>query len=704
MTTQKTEYRVDGRAAIIRIDNPPVNGLGHATRSGILAGLERALADDAVEAVVLTGGGGVFSAGADITEFGTARSTASPNLGEVIAAVEDAAKPVVAAVGGTCLGGGLELALGAHYRVATAGSRIGLPEVGLGLVPGAGGTQRLPRALGGGTAREMITGGAPRTARALAAEDGQRLLDLVVEDGEDVVAAAVAFAGRIAGNRPLPRLRDLTARPEDPAALGAARERLRRRSRGFRAPLAALDLVEAAATSPFEEGLAEERRTFLELVASEQSAALRHAFFAERAARRVPDIAEDTAARPVERVGVIGAGTMGGGIAMNFLDAGIPVTIVETGKEALDRGLGVIRRNYRIQVERGKLTADQLEQRMALLTPAVEFADLADADLVIEAVFEEMAVKREVFGRLDAIAKPGAVLASNTSTLDVDEIAGATGRPADVVGMHFFSPANVMRLLEVVRGPRTADDVLVTAMAVGRRIGKTAVVAGVCDGFIGNRMLAGYREAAAVLLRAGAAPAEIDSAVEGFGFAMGPYRMGDLAGLDISWAIRKRRYAEDPEAPRDELADALCELGRFGQKTGGGWYDYPEGGREARPSPVVEELLAEYRRRNGIERRAFDPEEIANRLVFALADEGARILEEGIALRASDIDVVYLSGYGFPRHRGGPMFHAEAVGLPAVRDALLRYHAEAGDPDWRPAPLLTRLARSGEGFATAGRG
>ncbi|SDZ31524.1 3-hydroxyacyl-CoA dehydrogenase [Saccharopolyspora shandongensis] len=685
-----TEYALDGPVAIIRIDNPPVNGLGHAVREGVVRDLRRALASADVEAVVLTGRPGFFSAGADITEFGTPKSAAEPTLVDVIAALDAADKPVVAAIDGTCFGGGLELALGAHYRVATAASKLGLPEVTLGLVPGAGGTQRLPRAVGPAVAAEMITGGKPRTAKALAGVEGQRLLGRVV-DG-DVVAAATAFAREIAAVRPLPRVRDLAVGGVD--EVSAMRERLRRRSRGFEAPLAALKLVELSGTAPFDEALAEERRTFLELMGGTQSTALRHAFFAERAARKIPDVPRETQPRPVEKVSVIGAGTMGGGIAMNFLNAGIPVVIVETGQEALDRGLGIIRRNYQAQVDKGKLAAEVLERRMALLTPSLDFADVSDSDLIIEAVFEDMDVKREVFTKLDAAAKPGAILASNTSTLDVDAIAAVTGRPGDVVGMHFFSPANVMKLLEVVRGAETADDVLVTAMSVGQRVGKTAVVSGVCDGFIGNRMLAKYRDAAMALLRAGASPAEVDSAIEGFGFAMGPFRMGDLAGNDISWAIRKRRYAEHPDSPRDEISDALCELGRFGQKTGAGWYDYNSGSREAIPSPVVNELLTSYHEKHGTQRRSFEAEEVVQRLVFALVDEGARILDEGIALRASDIDVVYLAGYGFPRHRGGPMHYANTVGTANVLAALRKFH----DDGWEPAPLLVRLADESANF------
>jgi 3-hydroxyacyl-CoA dehydrogenase len=684
-----TSYEVTDRVAVVRFDNPPVNGLSHATREGIAAGVQRATEDAAVDAIVLTGRPRFFSAGADITEFNTPAAGGRPRLGEVIAAIEDCAKPVIAAIEGAALGGGLELALAAHYRVATAASHLGLPEVNLGLVPGAGGTQRLPRVLDIAVAAELITSGTPRTAATLGAVPGQRLLDRVVP--EDAVAAAVAFAGGIAATRRLPRIRDLIATPGD---LGALRDRLTKRSRGFHAPLAALDLVELAATTAFDDGLTRERETFQRLVGGDQSAALRHAFFAERAARRIPGLAADVKARPVAKVGVIGAGTMGGGIAMNFLNVGLPVTIVETKQEALDRGLGVLRRNYQAQVDRGKLTEDGLATRLGLLTPSLDYADVADCDLVIEAVFEDMAVKQAVFTRLDELVKPGAVLASNTSGLDLDTIAGFTRRPAEVVGMHFFSPANVMKLLEVVRGDQTADDVLATAMAMGQLVGKTSVVAKVCPGFIGNRMLAGYRQAASELVRSGARPADIDTAIERFGFAMGPFRMGDLAGLDIGWAGRKRRYAEHPDTPKDEIGDALCELGRFGQKTGGGWYDYESGSRAPKQSPVVEGILAEFWARHGVTPTSFGPESIAQQLVFALVDAGARILAEGIALRASDIDVVYLSGYGFPRHVGGPMWYADTVGLPTVVDSLRRSHGDG----WEPAPLLVRLAAEGSSF------
>lgn len=686
-----TQYSVAGSVAIIRLDNPPVNGLGLATRRGIMRDLTRALESIDIAAIVVAGNGKFFSAGADISEFGTADATAEPSLRAVIEALEDAGKPVVAAIEGTCFGGGLELALGAHYRVANAAAKVGLPEVKLGLVPGAGGTQRLPRVLDVRTAAELITSGAPRTAKSVAAPAGQRLFDRVV-DG-DAVAAATQYAVEVAGAGVRPRIRDLSIDPASAGELATLRTQLSKRSRGFTAPLVALDLVEKAIELPFEEGLAAERTAFLELVGGNQSASLRHAFFAERAARRIPGIAADTPVRAVDKVAVIGAGTMGGGIAMNFVNSGVPVTLLETAQEPLDRGLGVIRRNYQAQVDKGKLTAQALEQRMALLAPTTDYADLADVDLVIEAVFEDMDVKRAVFSRLDEVAKPGAILASNTSTLDVNAIAEITGRPDDVLGLHFFSPANVMTLLEVVRGAKTSDEVLATAMALGQRIGKVAVVAGVCDGFIGNRMLAEYRRAANRLIEQGATPEQVDRAIEGFGYAMGPFRMADLAGGDIGWAIRKRRYAQNPDMPRDEISDELCELGRFGQKSSAGWYDYAAGSRDAIPSPVVAQILEAFHRKRDTQFREISDEEIVGRLVFALVDEGARILDEGIALRASDIDVVYLAGYGFPRHRGGPMFYADSVGLAAVEDALRRF-----DGDREPAALLSRLAKEGKTF------
>lgn len=681
-----THYAVAGNVAVISLDHPPVNGLGLAARRGLLRDVTRALESPEIGSIVLTGNGRIFSAGADITEFGTPEALAEPSLRALIEALEDAPKPVVAAIDGVCFGGGLELALGAHYRVAVATARIALPEVKLGLVPGAGGTQRLPRVLGLRAAADMITDGAARTAAALAEFPGQKLLDLVVD--ADVDSAAVRFAESLGDSVPLPRIRDLTVdRDEDLAPLRAA---LVKRGRGLRAPLVALDLVERA-RGPFADGTSAERAAFAQLVDDGQSAGLRHAFFAERAAQTVPGVTKDTTVRTVSKVAVVGAGTMGTGIAMNFLNAGIPVALSESSREALLRGVATIRRTYEAQVEKGRLAYTAFVDRMGLLETSLEYADLASCDLVIEAVFEDMDVKRAVFTELDAVMKPGAILASNTSTLDLDLIAEFTSRPSDVVGLHFFSPANVMALLEIVRPKKVSDEVLATVLEVARRIGKVPVVAGVCDGFIGNRMLARYRRSADDLLEAGASPAQIDSAIEQFGYAMGPYRASDLSGGDIGWAVRKRQYLENPDVRRNEIADELCEIGRFGQKTGAGWYDYEDGRRDAVPSPVVAELLASYYQRNGIRPQSFSAESIVQRLVFSLVDEGARILEEGIALRASDIDVVYIAGYGFPRYRGGPMYYAETVGLATVEAALRADGIE-------PAPLLVELARDGKTF------
>lgn len=662
-TTSPVEYAVDGNVAIITIAQGPVNALGHAVRAAIVDRLEAAVADDAVRAVVITGSGRFFSAGADITEFGTSKSTASPTLSDVVARVEACSKPVLAAINGIAFGGGLELALGAHRRVATESAQIGLPEVTLGIVPGAGGTQRLPRLLPASVAAGLISSGQPQRTADLAQKPGQVLFDQIVPTtAVDFVRVAVDFARATAADSWTPT-RDRP--PIDDGSLSELAELIRGRARGQEAPMAGLDLVLQALAVPFDDGITAERHTFLRLVAGDQSKALRYAFFAERESRKIPGIDPAVAPRPVAKVGIVGAGTMGGGIAMNFLSRGIPVTILDMTQDGLDRGLATIRRNYQSRVDRGKMTPLALADNMSQLTMTLDYADLGDADLVIEAAFEEMSVKLDVFHRLDQNTKAGAILASNTSTLDINEIAESISRPTDVIGMHFFSPANVMPLLEVVRGAATADDVLVTALAVGRKIGKTPVVAGVCDGFIGNRMLHQYQGAAMTLLRAGASPQQVDQAMERFGFAMGPFRVGDLAGNDISWAVRKRQYAQDPGMPRDEISDSLCELGRFGQKTGAGWYDYQPGSRMPDPSAVVAQLLSDHHTRQGAPQRDFSDEEIVERLVFALADEGARILDEGIALRASDIDVVYLAGYGFPRYRGGPMYYAKAVGMAA---------------------------------------
>ena len=692
-------YEVRGQVAVITLDNPPVNGLGYDTRVQVAQGVERAQADPGVVAIVLTGAGRAFSGGADIREFGSPRAVAEPNLLSLIRLLEDASKPVVAAVHAVCMGGGLELALGAHYRVAAPGTNVALPEVKIGLIPGAGGTQRLPRVLGVETALNMIVSGEPVKSEMLAALPGQKLFDRIVEG--ELLEGACAFALEKAGARPLPRVRDLPCRhPNADAYFQFARNTVKAMARNFPAPARCVDAVEASVKRRFDEGMVLEREIFSALMLTPECKALRHAFFGERAASKIPDVPEGTPPRPVAKVAVIGAGTMGGGITMNFLNAGIPVTILETAQAALDRGLATIRRNYEAQVKKGKLGADKLEQRMALLTPALDYAAIADADLVIEAVFEEMGVKEAVFRRLDDTVKAGAILASNTSTLDVDRIAAFTRRPQDVVGMHFFSPANVMKLLEVVRGARTAPDVLATVMGVAKKIRKTAVVSGVCDGFIGNRMIEQYSRQAGFLLEEGCTPQQVDKAIEKFGFAMGPFRMGDLAGNDIGWAIRKRRYVEKPHLRYSKTADLLCEMGRYGQKTGAGWYDYQAGKRDAIASAVVEQMVAQHRQALGITARAISDEEIVHRLVYSLVNEAAHILEEGIASKASDIDMVYLTGYGFPLWRGGPLCYADQQGLFNVVQSMKRFAANPHDDAsfWQPAPLLSRLAAEGRSF------
>jgi 3-hydroxyacyl-CoA dehydrogenase len=691
-----TRYEVRGRTALVTLDSPPVNGLGAALRSGIMEALDRALADQDAKAVVITGNDRAFSGGADVKEFGTPNASREPRLQAVIAALENSPKPVVAAIAGVCMGGGLELAMGAHYRVAKADAQIALPEVKLGLLPGAGGTQRLPRAVGLETALNMIVSGATVPAAKL---KGTALFDEVTEG--DPVAAAIALAEKVVGEKlPLKRLRDLKVKdPQADAFLQFARNTVAAAAGPYPAPIKCAEAVGWAATKPFDEGLRLEREAFVTLMATPEARALRHVFTAERAARKVPGLPEDIKLRAIRKVGVIGAGTMGGGITMNFLNAGIPVVLLEMKQEALDKGLGTIRKNYENSAKKGKLTQEQVEQRMALVAPALEYAPLADCDLVIEAVFENMDVKEQVFRKLDDIVKQGAILASNTSYLNIDKIAGFTKRPADVLGLHFFSPANVMRLLEIVRGAQTAPDVLATCLDLARKIKKVAVVSGVCDGFIGNRMIARYGAAAAGLINAGALPQQVDGALQKFGLAMGPFRMGDLAGLDIGWATRKRRAAEAGVEMKPIVADKLCEAGRFGQKTGAGWYRYEAGKRDPIPDPLTEQLITEYRAANGITPRPISDEEIVERCIYALVNEGARILQEGIAARASDIDLVYLNGYGFPAQRGGPMLYADTVGLPNVVRALKRFAAEPGaDPSWQPAPLLLQLAEAGKTF------
>ncbi|MFO1163552.1 MAG: 3-hydroxyacyl-CoA dehydrogenase NAD-binding domain-containing protein [Reyranellaceae bacterium] len=694
-------YEVRGDVAVITMDNPPVNGLGFDTRKGITDGLAKALADAAVKAVVITGAGKAFSGGADIREFGSPKALAEPNLLSVILALEASTKPVVAAIHSVCMGGGLELALGCHYRVAAPGAQVALPEVKLGLIPGAGGTQRLPRVLGLENALNMIVSGEPVKSEFLAAAPGQRLFDKMI-DG-DLIAGAVAFASeKAATGGPLPLVRQLkVSHPNPEAFLQFARNTVGAMSRNFPAPLQCVEAVAASLKLPFEAGMRKERETFLGLMLTPESRALRHVFAAERAASKIPDVPADTPLRAVNKVAVIGAGTMGGGISMNFLNAGIPVVMLEMKQEALDKGVATIRRNYDAQVRKGKLKQDKLDARMALLSTTLSYDDLKDADMVIEAVFEDIAVKEQVFKQLDAVMKPGAILATNTSTLDVNRIAAFTGRPEDVIGTHFFSPANVMKLLEVVRGEKTAKDVLATVMALGKKIRKTCVVSGVCDGFIGNRMIEQYSRQAGFLLEEGCTPEQVDKAVEKFGFAMGPFRMGDLAGNDVGWYIRKRRYVEKPDLRYSKTADLLCEMGRYGQKTGAGWYDYVPGKRDAIPSTVVTDMIEKHRASLGITPRRISDDEIVHRLVYALVNEGAKIVEEGIALRASDIDMIYLTGYGFPLFRGGPMCYADTVGLFNVVRAMRRFQRNPLDDQqfWEPAPLLARLVTEGKSFS-----
>ncbi len=673
------DLAMDGDVAVIAMDNPPVNALGHALREGIILALSQR---PEAKAFLLHGTARAFSGGADITEFGQAPK--QPGLSDVIDAIERSARPVVAWITGVALGGGLELALGCHYRVAAPGAKLGLPEVKLGLLPGAGGTQRLPRVMGPAAAMKLIVSGTP-----VAAEQAGGLLDGMAATRE----AAVAFARSVVG-KPLARVRDrddmLAEARANPGLLDEAAAPLLKRARGQRSPAACVEAVRAAVTLPMDEGLALERRLFTELVASDQSRALRHAFFAEREAQKVPGMPAGLKPAPVARAAIIGAGTMGGGIAMCFANAGIPVTVVEAKQEALDRGMAVVERNYRTAVSRGSMAEGDVAKRMALFTPTTDWDAIADADVVIEAVFETMEVKREVFTKLDAICKPGALLASNTSTLDVDQIAGFTRRPADVLGMHFFSPANVMKLLEIVRGAATSHASLARALAIGRSIGKVAAVVGVCDGFVGNRMLHRRSAQAEALLLEGALPQQVDAVVTRFGFPMGPYAMGDLAGLDVGWRIRQGKGTRAP------ITDALCDAGRYGQKTNAGYYKYE--GRTPTPDPAVERIIAEQQRAVGVNPRSIDDEEIFERMFYPMINEGARILEEGIATRPSDIDVIWMNGYGWPAWTGGPMHYADSVGLQHIADRLDAY-AERGDESLRPAKLLRERAAAGQGFA-----
>src|ERR1700722_1842155 len=693
------DYTSHGAVAVIRLDNPPVNALSASVRKGIAEGLDRAADAESVAAVILTGAGSNFCGGADVTEFNTPLMVAAPDLHDLFDLIESFPKPVIAALNGLALGGGLELAMSCHYRVALAGALLGLPEVKLGLLPGAGGTQRLPRLVGAERALNMIVGGNPVAARELAKT---ALLDRVIDN--DVVAGAITLVQEAAGGKlPLKKARDIpVVLPNAEAFFDFARGAVAPLAKHYPAPVKIIDAVEAAVLKPFDEGMTVEAAGFAELLEGTVSKALRHIFFATRAAAKIPDFPSSTAPRPVRSVAVIGAGTMGGGIAMNFANAGVRVTMLETAQAALDKGLGVVKKNYESTLKKGRLTPAQFEQRLALITGTLSYDDIADADLIIEAVFEDMEVKKQVFETLDRKARVGAILASNTSTLDSHQIAAVTHRPQDVVGLHFFSPANVTKLLEIVRGAKTAKEVLATALAVAKQIKKIGVVAGVCDGFIGNRMLNAYFRQMDFLLDAGALPQQIDRALENFGFAMGPFRVADLAGNDIGWAIRKRLYAEHPDRIFSKIPDRICELGRFGQKSGAGWYDYKPGERAAIPSEVVTKIVLEESERLGLKRRKVSDEEIVERALYSLINEGARILEEGVAARASDIDVVYLTGYGFPDFRGGPLFYADTVGLPNILRSM-REFARGYQPDaWEPAPLLKRLASEGKTFGNWG--
>jgi 3-hydroxyacyl-CoA dehydrogenase len=687
--TQSVDLERRGRVAVLSVNNPPVNALSHHVRKGLHDGLTQAIGDASVQAIVIVCAGRTFIAGADITEFG--KPPAPPSLHDMLGLIESSPKPVVAAVHGTALGGGLEVTLACHYRIGVKDARFGLPEVKLGLLPGAGGTQRLPRVVGVEKALSMMVSGDP-----IRADEALRsgLIDEIV-DG-DLAAAGIAFADKVLNEkRPLKKIRDLddklAAVRGKPEVFAEFRKSIARQTRGFRAPENIVKAVEAAVSLPFDAGITRERELFAELLTSPESKAQRYFFFAEREAAKIPDVPADTAPKDIKRAAVIGAGTMGGGIAMNFANVGIPVTVVEMAKDALDRGLGIVRKNYEATAAKGRLKPEDVEKRMGLIKGTTDWSEIKDADIVIEAVFEEMPVKKEVFAKLDALAKPDAVLATNTSTLDVNEIASATKRPEAVIGTHFFSPANVMRLLENVRGTKTSKTAIATAMAIGRRINKVPVLVGVCYGFVGNRMLHQRGIQAEKLILEGALPHNVDRVLYDFGFPMGPFAMGDLAGLDVGWRIRKGRGAKSP------VADRICELGRFGQKTGAGYYKYDEK-RNPTPDPDVEKIIVDVATEMGITRRHISDEEILQRLLYPMVNEGAKILEEKIAIRASDIDVIWVYGYGWPVYRGGPMFWADSIGLKALRDRIVEFQKTTGDPFWTPAPLLNRLADAGKGF------
>jgi 3-hydroxyacyl-CoA dehydrogenase len=680
-----TDLTLDGNVAVVTLNSPPVNALGATVRDGLATAFKAAIAEPAAKAIVLICEGKTFIAGADISEFG--KPPVGTSLHEVQKIMEDSPKPVVAAIHGTALGGGLEVALVAHYRVAVPSAKFGLPEVNLGLLPGAGGTQRLPRIVGVEAALDMMTSGKHVGAK-YALEVG--LIDELADEGK-LKETAIAFARKIVGG-PLKKVRDNNAKVEaargHPEIFANFRKENARKFRGFLAPEYIIQCVEAAVNMPFDEGQKFERKHFVELVGGIQSAAQRYVFFAERQASKIPDVPADTPTIPVNKVGVIGAGTMGGGISMNFLNAGIPVTIVETKQDALDRGVATIAKNYENTARKGRMTQADVEKRMALLTPTLNLEDLADADMVIEAVFERMDIKKEVFTKLDKIVKKGAVLATNTSYLNVDEIAAMTSRPQDVIGMHFFSPANVMKLLENVRGEKTSKPVIATAMQIAKKIGKTAVLAGVCHGFIGNRMLQQRQREAQKLVLEGAMPWDVDRALYNFGFPMGPFQMSDLAGLDIGW-VKENSKGET-------IRDRLCEMDRRGQKTGAGFYDYDEK-RNNTPSPVTAAIIEEFRKKSGVNSRTISDEEIVERCIYPMINEGAKILEEGKAIRASDIDIVWINGYGWPAYRGGPMFYGDTVGLDKVLAKMREWQSQMGDV-FKPSALLEKMVAEGKKF------
>jgi len=691
-------YELVGNIGVISVNSPPVNALSQAVREGILNAVNAAQ-EDGSEAIVLRCEGRTFIAGADITEFG--KPPMEPGLPEVLGAIENSKKPVIAAIHGTALGGGFEVALACHYRCAIASAKVGLPEVKLGLLPGAGGTQRVPRVAGVQVALDMITSGNPVAA---AKANSMGLLDEVVE-GDDLQAAAIKYAtDLLESGAPLKRIRDITIDPAtiEPGFFDAARKKLAKRARGQIAPDKIVSCIEAAVNLPTDQGLERERELFRELVTSPESAAMRHIFFAERQAAKIKDLPKDTPLRDIKKVAIIGGGTMGGGIAMCFANVGIPVVMLEINDEALERGMNIIRKNYTITVQKGKLPADKMEQLISTISGTTDYADLGDVDLVIEAVFENLDLKKEIFAKLDAVCKPGAILATNTSYQDVDAIAEATSRPQDVLGLHFFSPANVMKLLEIVRGAKTADDALATSMQIGKKIGKVCALSRVCYGFIGNRMLGGYGREAQMLLMDGCTPAQVDSALENFGMAMGPLAMGDLAGLDVGYKARQARtdLPDDPKLYR--MGTLLVEMGRHGQKTGAGFYKYDPQTRQRMSDPEIESMIKEEAAKLGIEQRTISDEEILQRCFYPLINEGALILEEGIAQRPSDIDVVYVFGYAFPAAKGGPMHYADHVGLKNVYDKICEFRDMYGEQYWKPAPLLEKLAKEGKTFAEWG--